>query len=332
LTLADTPKQRMRLAPTLRLDIAYSAEGWIERFGNSRKRTVVTIGNFDGVHLCHQKILSEVTRLARANDLESAVLTFYPHPAQVLRPEAAPTMLMTLEQRLAAFDAMGINAALVMHFDTELARVSAEDFARIFLVDALRAKAVLVGDNFRFGNRQGGDVRLLQEIGARSNFEVQIVPPVVENGVIVSSTAVRQALREGRVLDVEPLLGRPFSLKGEIRPGTGMGRKLIVPTLNLSTDQETLPKNGVYATASVLGPKIYWSVTNVGMRPTFDGQQLAIESHLFDFSEQLTSGKMEVIFLKRLRDEQKFSGPEALREQVLNDIERAKSVVATTIS
>jgi riboflavin kinase/FMN adenylyltransferase len=330
LTLADTPKQRMRLVPTLRLDIAYSAEGWIERFGNSRKRTVVTIGNFDGVHLGHQKILSGVTQRARANDLESAVLTFYPHPAQVLRPEAAPTLLMTLEQRLAAFDAMGINAALVLQFDAELAKVSAEDFARIFLVDTLRAKAVLVGDNFRFGNRQGGDVKLLQEIGARSDFEVQIVPPVIENGVIVSSTAVRQALREGRVEDVEPLLGRPFSLKGEIRPGTGLGRKLIVPTLNLVTEQETLPKNGVYATATVLGPKIYWSVTNVGMRPTFDGQQLAIESHLFDFSEQLTSGKMEVIFLKRLREEQKFGGPEALREQVLKDIERARSVVTNS--
>jgi riboflavin kinase/FMN adenylyltransferase len=317
----------MRLAPTLRLDIAYSAEGWIERFGDKRKRTVVTIGNFDGVHLGHQKILGGVTKRARANDLESAILTFYPHPAQVLRPEAAPTLLMTLEQRLAAFDAMGINAALVLQFDIDLARISALDFAKTFLVDTLRAKAVLVGDNFRFGNRQGGDVKLLLEIGKRSDFEVDIVPPVVEQGVIVSSTAVRQALRDGRVEDVEPLLGRPFSLKGEIRPGTGLGRKLIVPTLNLVTDQETLPKNGVYASATVLGPRIYWSVTNVGMRPTFEGHNLAIESHLFDFSEQLTSGKMEVIFLKRLRDEQKFSGPEALREQVLKDIDRAKSVV-----
>ena len=328
--LPDELKQRMRLAPTLRLDIAYSAEGWIERFGNSRKRTVVTIGNFDGVHLGHQKILNGVVDRARAGDLESAVLTFYPHPASVLRPNAAPTLLMTLEQRLAAFDAMGINAALVLQFDAELAKISAEDFAEQFLVDALRAKAVLVGENFRFGNRQGGDVKLLQEIGRRSDFDVVIVPPVVQNGVPVSSTAVRDALREGRVEDAEPLLGRPFSLKGEIRPGTGQGRKLIVPTLNLVTEQETLPKNGVYATATVLGPKIYWSVTNVGVRPTFDGQRLAIESHLFDFSDQLTSGKMEVIFLSRLRDERKFSGPEALREQVLKDIDRAKGIVTAS--
>ncbi len=325
--LSDEMKHRMRLAPTLRLDIAYSAEGWVERFGNARKRTVVTIGNFDGVHLGHQKILNGVVERARANDLESAVLTFYPHPARVLRPDAAPTLLMTLEQRLAAFDAMGVNAALVLQFDTELAKISAEDFARTFLVDSLRAKTVLVGENFRFGNRQGGDVKLLQEIGRRSDFEVVIVPPVVENGLIVSSTAVRDALRDGRVADAEPLLGRPFSLKGEIRPGTGKGRELVVPTLNLVTEQETLPKNGVYATATVVGPKIYWSVTNIGVRPTFNGQNLAIESHLFDFAEQLTSGKMEVIFLKRLRDERKFPDPEALREQVLKDIEQARSVV-----
>lgn len=323
----DTPKQRMRLAPTLRLDIATSADGWIERFGNSRKRSVVTIGNFDGVHLGHQKILSGVVERARANNLESAVLTFYPHPARILRPDAAPTLLMTLEQRLAAFDAMGINAALVLQFDADLAKISAEDFAKTFLVDTLRAKAVLVGENFRFGNRQGGDVALLQEIGRRSDFEVQIIPPVIQGGVVVSSTAVREALREGRVEDAEPLLGRPFSLKGEIRPGTGKGRELVVPTLNLVTEQETLPKIGVYATATLVGPKIYWSVTNVGVRPTFNGQCLAIESHLFDFAEQLTSGKMEVIFLKRLRDERKFSSPEALREQVLKDIEQARSVV-----
>jgi riboflavin kinase / FMN adenylyltransferase len=323
----DTPKQRMRLAPTLRLDIATSADGWIERFGNSRKRSVVTIGNFDGVHLGHQKILSGVVERARANNLESAVLTFYPHPARILRPDAAPTLLMTLEQRLAAFDAMGINAALVLQFDADLAKISAEDFAKTFLVDTLRAKAVLVGENFRFGNRQGGDVALLQEIGRRSDFEVQIIPPVIQGGVVVSSTAVREALRDGRVEDVEPLLGRPFSLKGEIRPGTGKGRELVVPTLNLVTEQETLPKIGVYTTATLVGPKIYWSVTNVGVRPTFNGQHLAIESHLFDFAEQLTSGKMEVIFLKRLRDEQKFSSPEALREQVLKDIEQARSVV-----
>ena len=326
--LPEEMKHRMRLAPTLRLDLAYSAEGWIERFGNSRKRTAVTIGNFDGVHLGHQKILAGVVERARANDLQSAVLTFYPHPARVLRPDAAPTLLMTLEQRLAAFDAMCIDAALVLQFDAELAKISAEDFARTFLVDTLRAKAVLVGENFRFGNRQGGDVNLLQEIGRRSDFDVVIVPPVVENGVVVSSTAVRDALRDGRVEDAEPFLGRPFSLKGEIRPGTGQGRKLVVPTLNLATDQETLPKSGVYASATVIGPRIYWSVTNVGVRPTFNGQSLAIESHLFDFTEQLTSGKMEVIFLKRLRDEQKFSNPEALREQVLKDIERAKNVVA----
>src|ERR1700677_780643 len=175
--LPDDLKHRMRLAPTLRLDIAYSADGWIERFGNSRKRTVVTIGNFDGVHLGHQKILNGVVERTHANDLQSAVLTFYPHPASVLRPDAPPTLLMTLEQRLAAFDATGINAALVLQFDPELAKIRAEDFGTTFLLDSLRAKTMVGGESFRFGNRQGGDVKLLQEIGKRHDFELGIGPP-----------------------------------------------------------------------------------------------------------------------------------------------------------
>jgi riboflavin kinase / FMN adenylyltransferase len=307
------------------MEVVHSAEEWGKRFGESRKGAAVTIGNFDGVHLGHQKILRGVIERARRDHLSSAVLTFYPHPARVLRPDAAPGLLMTLEQRLAAFDSIGIEAALVLRFDAELAKVSAEEFAKRFLVDALSARAVLVGGNFRFGHRQTGDVKLLEELGRRWGFDVEVVAPVVENGVVVSSTAIRQAVREGRMDEAMGLLGRPFSLAGEIRQGTGQGRKLVVPTLNLATDQETLPKNGVYATATAIGPKIYRSVTNVGVRPTFDGQRLAIESHLFDFSEQLTSGKISVLFLARLRDERKFSGAEALREQVLKDIEQAKS-------
>lgn len=307
-----------------RMEVARSAAQWAERLGESRTGTVVTIGNFDGVHLGHQKILHGVVERARRDHLSSAVLTFYPHPARVLRPEAAPGLLMTLDQRLAAFDSDGIDAALVLQFDAALAKVSAEEFAKRFLVDALRARAVLVGGNFRFGHRQVGDVKLLEEFGRRWGFEIEVVAPVVRDGVVVSSTAIRHALREGRMAEATAMLGRPFSLAGEIRPGTGQGRKLVVPTLNLATQQETLPKNGVYVTETVVNAKAYGSVTNIGMRPTFDGHHLAIESHLFNFAEQLTFGPMEVRFLSRLRDERKFSSPEALRDQVLKDIEQAK--------
>jgi riboflavin kinase / FMN adenylyltransferase len=313
------------------LAVLHSAEEWIARGGAKRKPAVVTIGNFDGVHSGHQEILRRVVERAAKQDLLGAVLTFDPHPARVLRPAAAPLLLTTLEQRLHAFDEARLDAALVMRFDLEVAKISAEDFVRRFLVEAMRAQVVLVGGNFRFGHRQAGDVKLLTELGRQCGFKVEVVPPVVEAGTVVSSTAIRLAVREGRMEDAAKLLGRPFALEGEIRTGTGQGRKLVVPTLNLATEQECLPKNGVYVTETSVRGKTYRSVTNVGVRPTFDGTRLAIESHLFGFSEDVTSGRMEIRFRTRLRDEQKFAGPEALREQILRDIERAQHYFGVTV-
>ena len=308
--------------------IAHSEAEWAALFGEPSKPTVVTVGNFDGVHLGHQRILGTIHELARQADCKSAVLTFFPHPARVLRPAEAPPLLMTLDQRLDAIRQLGIDAALVLPFDMQLAAVAPEDFARRFLVDTLHARTVLVGGDFRFGHQQTGDVRMLAQLGQRWNFDVKTLPPVIKDGIVVSSTAIRGALREGRVEDARNLLGRPYTLAGEIRTGTGQGRKLIVPTLNLSTQQEMLPKNGVYATEVTVAGKTYRAATNVGFRPTFDGAHTTIESHLFDFDENLTSGKMEVHFWARLRDEQKFSGPDALRSQVLKDIDEARRYFA----
>jgi len=306
------------------LAVLRSPEEWIARFGNPRRRSAVTIGNFVGVHLGHQRILHAVLDRAHRTDALGAVLTFYPHPARVLRPAEAPALLETLEQRLAAIGATGIDAALVTRFDAELANVSPEDFVRRFLLDTMGAETVLVGGNFRFGHRGAGDINLLGELGQRWGFAVEIVPPLVENGVVVSSTAIRSAIRDGRVDEARRMLGRSYTLEGEIRTGTGQGRKLVVPTLNLATDQEVLPKNGVYATEAIVAGKAYRAATNVGVRPTFDGARITIESFLLDFSEDLTSGKLEVRFSQRLRDERKFSSPAELREQVLKDIELAK--------
>lgn len=306
------------------LAVANSAAEWMLRFGNPRRGAVVTIGNFDGVHLGHQQILHTVLDRARRTDLLAAVLTFYPHPARVLRPAEAPALLETLEQRLAAIGDEGIDAALVMRFDAELANVAAEDFVRRFLLDTMGAETILVGGNFRFGHRGAGDVKLLGQLGQRWGFAVEIVPPVVENGVVVSSTAIRTAIGDGDVDEARRMLGRPYALEGEIRSGTGQGRKLVVPTLNLTTDQEVLPKNGVYATEVLVEGKSYLAATNVGIRPTFDGGRITIESFLFDFGDTLTSGKLEVRFWHRLRDERKFSGPAELREQVVKDIDQGK--------
>ncbi len=305
-------------------EVLRSAEEWTARLGRPRRPSVVTIGNFDGVHRGHQEILRGVRELAAQTGRLPALLTFSPHPVRVLRPAEAPSLLMTLDQRLAAIQELGIEAVLVLNFDTELANVSPEDFVRRFLLETMNASAILVGANFRFGRRQAGDTQLLAELGASRGFEVRVVPPVIADGATVSSTAVRRALGEGSVEQARQMLGRPFSLEGEIVPGTGQGRKLVVPTLNLTTPQEMLPKNGVYATEAIVLGKSYRAATNVGMRPTFDGTRMAIESHLLGFSESLTSGKMEVRFWARLRDERKFPGPEALREQVLRDIDQAK--------
>jgi riboflavin kinase / FMN adenylyltransferase len=306
------------------LAVVHSPEEWIARFGNPRRRSAVTIGNFDGVHLGHQQILHSVLDRARRTGALAAVLTFYPHPARVLRPAEAPALLETLDQRLAAIGAAGIDAALVTRFDAELASVAPEDFVLRFLLDTMAAQTILVGGNFRFGHRGAGDIKLLGELGKRWGFAVEIVPPVVENGVVVSSTAIRTAIRDGRVDEARRMLGRAYALEGEIRTGTGQGRKLVVPTLNLATGQEVLPKNGVYATEAIVAGKTYRAATNVGLRPTFDGARITIESFLFDFSDCLTSGKLEVRFWHRLRDERKFSGPAELREQVLKDIDQAK--------
>jgi riboflavin kinase/FMN adenylyltransferase len=306
------------------LIVVRSPQEWAARFGAAAPQTVVTIGNFDGVHLGHQKILRGVVERARATGALAAAVTFDPYPLKVLRPEEAPPLILTLEQRLAALEELGLDDALVLHFDLALSRLSPEDFVRRILVDTLRVRAVLVGGNFRFGYRQAGDAKRLAELGREFRFAVEAIPPVVLRRTVVSSTAIRRAVQEGRVSFAGRWLGRPFALGGTIRPGTGQGRRLVVPTLNLDTQQELLPKTGVYVTETRVAARLYRSATNVGFRPTFDGRRLTIESHLFDFSRDLIDGQMEVRFWTRLRDEKKFANTDALREQVLRDLSRAR--------
>jgi len=305
------------------LIVFHSAEEWKERFGAAR-RTALSVGNFDGLHLGHQKILQSVREHARAKSQKAAVITFDPHPLRLLRPDRAPRLIQTLAQRLAGFERMGLDAALILRFDRGLSLVSAEDFIERFLVECMCVGTIMVGANFCFGHRGAGNVRLLEEFGKTHGFTVEIIPPVEIQGQVVSSTAIRNAVESGNVADATELLGRPFSLTGEIRTGAGRGRTILFPTLNLVPEEELLPKLGVYATECVLNGNNYLSVTNVGTRPTFDGQSVTVESHLFGFAEQVMSGPMEVRFHIRLRDEQKFSGPDQLRTQIARDIEAAR--------
>ncbi|HYL09806.1 MAG TPA: bifunctional riboflavin kinase/FAD synthetase [Candidatus Acidoferrales bacterium] len=307
------------------LEVLHSPSEWKARFGPRGTGSVLTVGNFDGLHLGHQRILHDVVERARSRNAVSTVVTFDPPPLKLLRPEAAPPRISTLTQRLEGFRHAGLDAALVVHFDAAFAKVSAEDFIRKILLDQVGMRAILVGENFRFGHRHLGDTRLLAELGRAQGFNVEIVPPMLCRGEIVSSTAIRREVAEGRVSRAARLLGRPFVLTGEIRRGTGMGNKFVFPTLNLAPEQELLPGQGVYVTETTVEGRLWRSATNVGRRPTFNGASLSVESHLFGFSESRTAGRMEIHFWKRLRDEKKFSGPEELRGQITLDIARAKA-------
>jgi riboflavin kinase/FMN adenylyltransferase len=295
-------------------------------------RAALTIGIFDGIHLGHQHIFRRVAEAARGATptLVPAAVTFDPHPLRVLRPEQAPPLIATLEQRLAGFQQHGLAAALVLNFDLGLSRLSPDDFVRTILVEQLRAACVLVGENFRFGHRQAGDVAKLTALGRQFNFTVEIVPPVRLHGEVVSSTAIRTAVQQGDVGRAAQLLGQLFTLTGKIQPGAGRGRTVLFPTLNLAPQQELLPKTGVYVTETEVGGERYRSATNVGYRPTVDSTatRITIESHLLDFDQPVTSGAIEVAFLHRLRDEMKFGGVDSLRAQIASDLAATRDYFA----
>jgi riboflavin kinase/FMN adenylyltransferase len=302
-----------------------SPEAWSARYGATKRGSVLAIGNFDGIHLGHQAILRAVTLRAAESGAVATALTFDPPPRRVLKPESAPQRLSTNAQRMEWFGVGGLEAAVVMPFTLELARLSPEDFVEEILLRDLQVVTVLVGENFHFGHRQAGDVKLLRELGMREGFEVVVIPPVIYRGEIVSSTAIRKEISAGDVSYAACLLGRPFVLTGEVVCGTGTGRRFTFPTLNLAPEQELLPARGVYVTRTVLEgeTKSRRSVTNVGNRPTFNGSTLSVETHLLDYSGEITAKRIEVRFWKRLREEKKFSGPEDLRAQIAKDIASA---------
>jgi riboflavin kinase/FMN adenylyltransferase len=304
------------------LAVFTAPEEWREFYAAGNRGSVLAIGNFDGIHLGHQTILREATNRAAKSGAVATALTFEPAPLKVLRPEAAPKRLSTNEQRLEWFRAVGVEAAVVMPFTLELSKLSPQEFVEKILVNELQVRALLVGENFRFGHKQAGDAQLLRDLGKVHGFDVASIPPIMAHGEIVSSTVIRREIAEGEVTQAGRLLGRPFVLTGSIVSGTGTGSKFTFPTLNLRADQELLPAGGVYITRTLLQDesKSRRSVTNIGIRPTFNGTALSIETHLLDFSGTISAKRMELRFWKRLRTEKKFSGPDELRVQITKDI------------
>jgi phosphoribosyl 1,2-cyclic phosphate phosphodiesterase len=302
-----------------------AAEKWREYYAPSGRNSVLAIGNFDGIHLGHQAILQEAADRAAKSGSVATALTFEPAPRKILRPETAPKRLSTNEQRLEWFRVVGVEAAVVMPFTLELSKLSPQEFVAKILVEQLRVQLVLVGENFRFGHKQAGDAQLLRQLGTEHGFEVVTIPPVEAHGEVVSSTVIRREIADGDVTQAGRLLGRPFVLTGAIVGGTGTGRKFTFPTLNLRPDQELLPATGVYITRTLLEGETQSrrSVTNIGVRPTFNGSALTVETHLLDFSGEISAQRMELRFWKRLRPEKKFSGPEELRARIAKDIASA---------
>lgn len=291
---------------------------------------VLTIGNFDGVHRGHQRILEKVVREARARRGTAVAMTFDPHPDKVLAPRAAPPLLTRPEQRLALLEAAGIEVVVVLPFTRELSQLSPRQFVEQIVCRGLRTEVLCVGANFRFGHRQAGDVAVLRGLAKELGFALRVVPPVVVRGQTASSSLIRRLVSQGRVAQAARLLGRPFALTGELQPGAGRGAPLGFPTLNLVPEQECLPARGVYSTETFIAGRAYPSATNVGVRPTFDPakRKLLVESHLLDFSETVTRGHLEVHFRERLRPEKKFPSPRALRTQIARDVERTRQFFA----
>ena len=287
--------------------------------------SALTIGNFDGVHYGHRQILRRVKAVAAENGWKASVLTFDPHPTRVVAPDRTPPLLTTPETRVALMEEEGIEQVLILPFTLELARLSPEEFVTQILVNCLGARAVLVGDNFRFGHKHAGNVGLLTELGRKLGFLVEIVPAVACRGRVVSSTGIRELIRSGRVDLAARFLLHPYALAGSVVTGRGVGSKQTVPTLNLATTAEVLPADGVYITRTLGGDGRAWnSITNIGYRPTFgDSPELSIETYLLDPLTGDTPSHIRVEFLRRVRAERKFDTPEALRAQILSDVAAA---------
>ena len=288
---------------------------------------ILALGNFDGVHRGHTKIIECVCRRAVELGATPAVLTFDPHPPRVVRPDKAPALLMTKAQKLECLAQAGMEGAAVVRFTPELSQWEPEDFVHTVLVDWLRVSEVWVGANFLFGRDRSGNFSLLRSLGARYGFRVEKIDPVRYKEFVVSSTRIRRLVAEGEVDEAGALLGHHYFVDGEVVRGARRGQAQGFPTANLRTENEMLPPNGVYATTATLDGVIHPAVSNVGVRPTFetDGDRV-IETHVFDYEGDLYGCRLRVAFIKRLRDERAFPDASALRRQIANDCERAKAL------
>ncbi|MBI2815774.1 MAG: bifunctional riboflavin kinase/FAD synthetase [Acidobacteria bacterium] len=307
------------------MEILRSLEDAAKRRGPS----VVTIGNFDGIHLAHRDLLRRVRELTCDSDALSVAITFDPHPAEILRPDRAPKLLTPLPKKIELMQATGLDRLLILPFTKEFSQWSPERFVEEVLVKSLHATGVVIGENFRFGYRQAGNPQTLEELGKHHGFGTEIFPKMYVRNLLVSSSEIRSLLSKGKLVQANRLLGHCFSIRNAVESGLGIGRSQTVPTFNLAKYSGLMPASGVYITWATFehGSERcnLRSVTNVGTRPTFGERELGIETHLLDPWQGPPPTDLEVTFPYRLRDERKFDSPEALKSQIMMDIRRAES-------
>lgn len=287
---------------------------------NILRPTVLTLGVFDGLHLGHQKIMETVVKRTKAVDAVPTAITFDPHPRAVLYPEKAPPLLQTLDQRLANFEVLGIEQAIVIRFNKKFAGQDAEAFIREIIHDRLQAKEIYLGHGFAFGKNRGGNIELLKKMSEELGFHADEVEEVRLRGYRISSSRIRQLLKEGKVNLVRRMLGRPYGVEGVIIRGDRRGHTIGFPTANLKPHNRVIPKFGVYATAILIEGKWRKGITNVGVRPTFkEDDEPSIETYIFDFDGDLYGDVLRVRFLHRIREERKFRGIDELKSQIQKD-------------
>ena len=296
----------------------------LESYPRNSPPCVVALGAFDGVHLAHRAILGTAVSRARELGVSSVACTFDPHPMEVLQPDRAPVPITTMQERLALIAAIGVDGTVIVPFTAETAAIEPEVFVKDALLARLRAREVVVGFNHTFGRGARGNTKLLEELSRSLGFRAHVVPPLSVDGVPVSSSTIRSALQRGDVEYAARLLGRPYSIAGEVVQGAGRGRTLGFPTANVRPERPLLVATGVYVCRAELGEASHDAVVNVGVRPTFGEHVVAVEAYVLDFSGDLYGRRLALHFLRRVRGEMKFPSVDALREQIARDVASAR--------
>jgi len=292
--------------------------------------SVVSIGNYDGVHKGHQALFNVTKERARTLNSKSVVLTFNPHPLKIMQPEKTPLLITTFEQKLDLIKSLDLDFILCLPFTKELSDITAGDFVKI-LVDTLKIKEFVIGHDYAFGKGRKGSAQFLKEAGKRYGFKVRQLKPVYEGEMLVSSTAIRNLIIEGNMPLVKRLLGRNYRIRGTVIHGKNRGGRLLgFPTANIVSQNDLIPRSGVYAVSVIVDSMIYYGVTNIGINPTFPEHHFSIETHILDFKDNLEGKSIEIMFVERIRSEQPFQGPDSLAFQIKLDIQKALEILSSS--